>query len=257
MRVLIVDDEPLARERIEDLLRREPDVESIETCGNGDDAVARMSRRDLDLVFLDVQMPGLDGFGVLERLAPDAMPLVVFVTAYEQYAIRAFDVHALDYLVKPFDVDRFSMAMARARAALSNGGRAELDRAVQALLSATKDRAAERRHVLAIRSGQRIVPVRTEEIDWVEAEGNYVRLHVGKTSHLLRETLASLEESLDPRRFRRIHRSTIVNLDRIRELQPWFRKDFKVILLDGSELTLSRSFADRLPEFLGRESKPG
>ena len=255
MRVLIVDDEPLARERIHDLLRKEPDVESITECGNGEEAVALIRRLELDVVFLDVQMPGLDGFGVLERLWPDPTPLVIFVTAYERFALRAFDVHALDYLLKPFDAERFTAALARARTRLSNGGSSpDLQRVLRSLLSEIKGgTAAPSSAVLAVKSGQRIVPVRVDEIDWVEAEGNYVRLHVGKASHLLRQTIASLEEELDARRFRRIHRSTIVNVDRIRELQPWFRKDYKVILRDGTELTLSRSYTDRLPEFLGRE----
>jgi two-component system LytT family response regulator len=256
LRVLIVDDEPLARERIHDLLRKEADVESITECGNGEEAVGLVRRLELDLVFLDVQMPGLDGFGVLERLWPDPTPLVIFVTAYERFALRAFDVHALDYLLKPFDAERFQAALARARTRLAGGGGAEFQRVLRTVLAELKDREAgptPAPAVLAVKSGQRIVPVRVDEIDWVEAEGNYVRLHVGKASHLLRQTIASLEESLDARRFRRIHRSTLVNVDRIRELQPWFRKDFKVILRDGTELTLSRSYTDRLPEFLGRE----
>ena len=252
MRVLIVDDEPLARERIRDLLRAEGDVRRVEECGNGEEAVEAIQARPPDLVFLDVQMPGLDGFGVLERLPPGPMPLVVFVTAYEQHAVRAFEVHALDYLLKPFDPQRFAATLSRVRTRLGHGTRDEVAEAVRALLAEARDRLPAAPAVLSVRAGDRIVPIRVDEIDWVEAEGNYVRLHRGTSSHLLRETMAALEQSLDARRFRRIHRSAIVNVDRIAELVPWFGKDFKVILRDGTELTLSRSYVDRLPEFLGR-----
>jgi two-component system, LytTR family, response regulator len=251
VRILIVDDEPLARARIRGLLRDEPDLH-VEERGNGEDAVESVRTFQPDLVFLDVQMPGLDGFGVLERLAPGPMPLVVFVTAYERHALRAFEVHALDYLLKPFDADRFGVALRRARARLAAGAPAQVTAALRAFLDEVRPREPPPAEVLSVRSGDRIVPVRVGEIDWIEAEGNYVRLHRGRTSHLLRETMASLEESLDARRFRRIHRSAIVNVDRIAELVPWFGKDYKVKLKDGAELTLSRSYVDRLAEFLGR-----
>ena len=251
MRVLIADDEPLARERLCDLLRAEPDVR-VEECGNGEEAVAAIRALRPDLVFLDVQMPGVDGFGVLERLAPEDIPLVVFVTAYERHALRAFEVHALDYLLKPFDTDRFAATLRRARLQLAGCGRLDVARALRAMLDERHERRPDRADVLSVRTGPRIVPVRIDEIDWVEAEGNYVRLHRGGTSHLLRETMAALEQTLDGRRFRRIHRSAIVNVERIAELRPWFGKDYKVILRDGTELTLSRSYVDRLPEFVGR-----
>jgi two-component system LytT family response regulator len=252
MRVLIVDDEPLARDRIRRLLGSEADVRSIAECGSGEEAVARIRAGDVDLVFLDVQMTGIDGFDVIERLSPGPMPLVVFVTAYERYALRAFEVCALDYLLKPFDADRFAAALARARLALAHGGGAEVSRALHALIAMLKARDVRAPEVFSVKSGRRIVPVRVEEIDWIGAEGNYVRLHVGKASHLLRETIAAVEQSLDTRRFRRIHRSAIVNVERISELQPWFRKDYKVMLRDGTQLTVSRNYADRLHEFLGR-----
>ena len=253
MRVLIVDDEPLARDRIRDLLRTEPDVAAVEECSHGEAAVEYVRARRPDVMFLDVQMPGLDGFGVLERLAPEATPLVVFVTAYDRHAVRAFEVYALDYLLKPFDAERFAATVQRARTRLAQNGGEEMTRALRALMAEVRPAAAASPQILSVRSGQRIVPVRVEEIDWVEAEGNYVRLHRRGTSHLLRETMAALEQSLDPRRFRRIHRSAIVNVDRIAELVPWFGKDFRVILRDGTQLTLSRSYVDRLPEFLGRQ----
>lgn len=250
MRVLIVDDEPLARGRIRDLLRAEPDVEHIEECGNGEDAVASIRAARPDLVFLDVLMPGLDGLAVAETVDPE-QTLIVFVTAYEAHAVRAFEVHAVDYLLKPFDSQRFATALRRARARLALPERLAAAHALRALLSDTR-RDPPNASVLAVRSGQRIVPVRVDEIDWVEAEGNYVRLHQGSTSQLLRETMAALEQTLDPKRFRRIHRSFIVNVDRIAELVPWFGKDYRVILRDGTELTLSRSYVDRLSEFVGR-----
>jgi two-component system LytT family response regulator len=253
MRVLVVDDEPLARERVLDLLSAQPDVISVAQCGNGEEAVRLIRRLEPDVVFLDVQMPGLDGFSVLERLDPERLPIVVFVTAFGHYAVRAFEVHALDYLLKPFDAQRFTATLARVRARLAGEG-GDVRRTLQALLGQVGARTGP--SVIPVRTGDRIVPVRTDEIDWIGAEGNYVRLHAGRVTHLVRETIGSLETTLDPRRFRRIHRSAIVNVDRIRELHPWFGKDYKVVLRDGHELTLSRTYTDRLPEFLGRDSTP-
>jgi two-component system LytT family response regulator len=249
--VLIVDDEPLARERIRRLLEGDADIGSVVECRNGEEAVAKIHNDAPDLVFLDVQMPGLDGFGALEQVRPGRMPLVVFVTAFEQYALRAFEVHAFDYLLKPFDRARFDASLARAKERLRGPVVPDLERQIRTLLDELRGGTARFPDRLAVKKDGRILSLRTSDIDWVEAEGNYVRLHLGKTSYLYREKILALEGRLDPRCFRRIHRSTLVNVARVREFVPWFRKDYRVILQDGTELTLSRSFKDRVQDLLG------
>jgi two-component system, LytTR family, response regulator len=246
---LIVDDEPLARRRIRRMLARHPEVEVVGECANGREAVAAIREQQPALVFLDVQMPEVDGFAVLERISDQAMPLIIFVTAYDRYALRAFEVYALDYLLKPFDRRRFDTALQRAKARLSGEPGGVGERAL-ALLEELR---AKQSHLerMVIKAGGRAFFLKTEEIDWVEAEGKYVRLHVGKESYLVREAISQIESQLDPKRFLRIHRSTIVNLDRVRELQPWFHNDYRVILRDGTELMLSRSCRKRLGELLG------
>ncbi len=250
IRALIVDDEPLARARLRALLADEPDVEVVGECGDGLEAVAAVQDLTPDLLFLDVQMPTLDGFGVLEALEAGPMPAIIFVTAYDRYALRAFEVHALDYLLKPFDRDRFHKALERARAALDRPGKAEADQRLLGLLQDQKKapRPLER---LLIKTAGRVFFLRTEEIDWIEAAGNYVRLHVGAEAHLLRETMNGLEARLEPARFLRIHRSTIVNVDRIQELQAWFHGDYLVILRGGTQLTLSRGYRHKVQEHFG------
>ncbi len=265
IRSLVVDDEPLARRRVLRLLREEPDAEVVGSAATGDEAVEAVRAHAPDLLLLDVQMPGRDGFGVLESLAGGEMPYVVFVTAYDQYALRAFEVHALDYLLKPFDAARFHQAFARARAQIRRretrehrsrligllgdlaAGRGEAEGA-SGPAAAEAPQAAER---LLVRADGRILFLRTEEIDWVGAQGNYAELHVGAEAYLVRETMGELEARLDPRRFLRVHRSTIVNLDRVRELRPWFGGDYRVVLLDGTELHLSRVYRGRAAERLG------
>src|SRR4051812_34756910 len=231
-RVLIVDDEPLARERIRTLLADEPGFEIVGEATDGTSGAESILALQPDLVFLDVQMPGADGFDVIDAVGADKMPFVVFVTAHDRYALKAFDVHALDYLLKPFDKARFSTALERAKTQLRHGTAAALDQRLQELLQTVEGRrhGAER---LMVKSGGRITFVRIADIDWIEAAGNYVRLHVGKEDHLLRESLAALEKKLDAGLFVRVHRSTIVNLDRIREIQPAFHGDYVIVLRDG------------------------
>lgn len=249
IRALIVDDEPLARERIRTLLKAAPDVRVVGECSDGRRAVKAIRRHKPDLVYLDVQMPEMDGFDVLEALEPGEMPVVIFATAYDKYALRAFDVHALDYLLKPFDRERFETALVRAREQIGKRRNGDIN---QRLLSLLADRASGQKPAqrLVIKSGGRITFLRAEEIDWVEAAGNYLRLHVGKEEHLLRETMNGLEGRLDPQKFLRIHRSTIVNLDRVKEMQPSFHGDYLVRLNDGTRLTLSRGYRDKLQEIL-------
>lgn len=263
IRTLLVDDEVLARRRLRRLLGEEPDVEIIGEAPDGREAIAAIQSGHPDLVFLDVQMPVLDGFGVLAALEPDAMPAVIFVTAFDQYAVRAFEVHAVDYLLKPFDGDRLRSAVNRARVQLREEGSATQRRLLDLLASMSageRGEATERATRAAgrpldrmmIKSGGRVYFVKASEIDFIEAAGNYVRLHVGTESHLLRETMNAVEAKLDADQFLRIHRSTIVNLDRIREMQPWFSGEYVVIMKDGRQLKLSRGYRDRLEERLGR-----
>ena len=247
--VLLVDDEPLARERLRTLLKGEDDVRIVGECASGRPAVKAIQEKRPDLVFLDVQMPGLDGFGVVEEIGRSEMPAVVFVTAFDQYALKAFEVHALDYLLKPFDKERFHATLERAREAIRlRAGRPD-ERMVTLLQELAARRKFAERLVVKCNGKERLVPV--DEVSWFEAAGNYVRIHSGGERLLLRETMANLETRLDPDRFARIHRSTIVNLGKVKELEPWFHGDYVVRLSDGQKLTLSRSYRARLLEKLG------
>lgn len=260
IRALIVDDEPAARAAIRGLLADDPDVAVIGECADGRSALDALSADAPDLLFLDVQMPEMDGFTLLGRLDPERLPVVVFVTAYDQYALRAFDVHALDYLLKPFDDERFRHAVARAKQQVRQGKLGALSGKLLALLGGANAAAAAgaspatgaylRR--LVIKSGGRVTILAVRDIDWLEADGDYVKIHTGKAWHLLRETMKHLESQFDPARFVRIHRSTIVNVERIKELQPYFRGEYVVILNDGTSLKLSRGYKERLETALGR-----
>jgi two-component system, LytTR family, response regulator len=249
IRALVVDDEPLAREHIRMLLEGETDVAVVGECRDGAEAVAAIRRDKPDLVFLDVQMPELDGLEVVEHLGPADLPAVVFVTAYDRHALRAFDLHAVDYLLKPFDRSRFHKALRKARAELLHETRSAIARRLEALIEDLKAPAVPLERVV-IRCSGRILFVKTEQIAWIEAEGNYVRVAVGGDTHLLRETLSALERRLDPGRFVRIHRCSIVNIDRVRELHPLFHGDFTVVMEGGKRLTLSRSHRRKLDEVL-------
>lgn len=293
VRVLIVDDESLARQRVRRLVQTEADVEVVGEAESGHEAVALIRELQPDLVCLDVQMPGLDGFGVLRELDGGHVPMVLFITAYDEHAQRAFDVHAVDYVLKPVDEDRFKAAFDKARKQRANAvaaerlgelletvrrladggaaladGRGEVGAAGNGHANgagangssatgaaggvgangATNGRYASR---ILVKQDGRMFFVKTTEIDWIEADRNYVRLHVGKTSHTIRERISHLEETLDPRLFARIHRSTIVNLNRVREMQQWFSGDYVVILEDGTRLRLSRHYRDRVEKQVG------
>jgi len=252
IRTLIVDDENLSRKKIRTLLERETDIEIVGECSNGPKAVSAIQKLSPDLIFLDIQMPGMDGFRVLETIGNERMPAVIFVTAYDQYALRAFDVHALDYLLKPFDRVRFQTALQRVREHSQRTRNNDLNQRLQDLI---KDMKAERKYLdrLVIKSGGRVFFLKVEEIDWIDAADNYVHLHVGHESHLLRETMNGLEARLDPEKFLRIHRSTIVNIERIKELRPSFHGEYTVILRNGTQLTLSRGHRDKLLELLGNQ----
>jgi len=251
IRTLIVDDEPLGRERIRTLLGGDADVEIVGECGDGKQAVAAIERTGPDLVYLDVQMPEMDGFAVLDAIAGERMPAIIFVTAYDRYAVKAFEVHAVDYLLKSFDRERFHDALRRAKEQIRGSREGLWHERLTGLLEELQWRQKQLTR-LVIRSAGRIFFLRVEEIDWLEAADNYVRIHVGRESHLVRETLQSLQERLDPSRFLRIHRSTVVNLDRIKELHPLFHGDYVVKLVDGTELSLSRNYREKLAGPLGQ-----
>ncbi|MEP7345657.1 MAG: LytTR family DNA-binding domain-containing protein [Gemmatimonadaceae bacterium] len=279
MKVLIVDDEPIARRRVRRLLRMEDDVEVVGECSSGNEAVAAIREHSPDLVFLDVQMPDLDGFGVVAALGEENLPAIVFITAYDEYAVRAFDVHAMDYLLKPFDPERFRAAFQRARLHMEQLNSAEAGRRITALLeqvlggvkageviaanaasnggvavAAPPAAPARVRYLdrLMVKHDGRVFFVKVSDVDWFEASGNYVRVYVGRASHLIRETMHGIEAQLEPNEFARIHRAVIVNLDRIRELQPWFAGDYIVILRDGRQLKLSRTYREALQSRMHR-----
>ena len=236
IRVAIVDDEPLARAALRLSLAADPELVVVGDC-NGVDAPQLIEREQVELVFLDVQMPEVDGFAVLEALE-GALPAIVFVTAHDAYAVRAFEVHAIDYLLKPFDDARLATALARAKERLARPGEAS-----DQLVALLEERARRERQVerLLVRARGKVVAVRTQDIDWIEAADYYATLHVGGATHLVRQTMAELETSLDGRRFVRVHRRAIVNIDRVREVHPMFRGDCTLVLADGTRVRLSRT----------------
>jgi two-component system, LytTR family, response regulator len=251
IRAMVVDDEAMARERVVGMLKLEDDIELIGECSDGQQAVRAIAQEQPDLVFLDVQMPACDGFNVIQQVGADKMPAVVFVTAYDEYALRAFEVHAIDYLLKPFARERFQQTLQHARAHVERRRAGDLGKRLMALVQDIKPE-PQRLDRLVVKSGGRVFFLKTDDIVWIEAAGNYVRLHLGGDSHLFRETMNGIEARLDPRRFVRIHRSRIVNSDRIKELQPWFNGEYVVVLHDGTRLTLSRGYREKLQERLGK-----
>jgi two-component system, LytTR family, response regulator len=274
LRVVVVDDEPLARQGVCGLLSRDPELSVVAQCADGAEAVAAICGLKPDLVLLDVQMPEMDGFEVLREVGPARMPVVVFVTAFDRFALRAFEVAAVDYLLKPFDDERFAVAVERAKHAVRSAEAGELGRRLMRLVErqgaslppapstefggaartepAAAPAAEPARHAsrLVVKSAGRTVFVRVEDVDWIEADDYYARLHVSGKAHLLRETMGSLEARLNPERFFRVHRSAIVNLDRVREVQLLFRGEHLVILHDGTQLKLSRNRLEKLEAML-------
>jgi len=247
MRALIVDDEPLARRGVVLRLRKFKDIEIVGECGDGLTAVGKILELSPDLVFLDVQMPGMDGFGVLRALPRERLPGVIFLTAYERHALKAFEVHALDYLLKPVSNARFMAALGRAYKLVDSASRATVTERVLEMLDRTADKFASR---FTVQTGSRIQIVITEDVEWIGAAGDYVELHVNGRSFLLRETMASLEQRLDPAKFLRIHRSRIVQSSGILELRSIEKREFILKLADGSEHRSSRTYADRLERWL-------
>jgi len=256
IRTVIVDDEPPARRNLRALLKGVPDVEIVKECGNGRDAVNSLRALEPDLVFLDIQMPEIDGFQVLEHLSGQPLPVIIFVTAYDQYALKAFEVSAIDYLLKPFDDGRFQKALSQARKQIEQQDASELGLKLLRLMGSRDRQSGVRSYTsrFLVKKAASVLFVRADEIDWVEAYDNYVRLHVGEKTHLLRQTMTEFEAALDPNQFARIHRSTIVNLDRVKELQPHFNEQL-VILVDGTELKMSRTRKDWLEQWPKRGGK--
>ncbi len=243
---LIVDDEILAVEKIKRLLKDDPEIEISGECYDGKTALSKIRNLRPELLFLDVQMPEMDGFEVLLNLDTEKVPFVVFVTAYDKYAVQAFEVHAVDYLLKPFDRERFVKALDRAKSTIGQkNSESMLQKRLNELLTHVQGGSSyvER---FVIKSHGRIFFLKVSEIDWIEAAGNYVKLHTGKESHLIRSTMTSIEKQLDPKNFMRIHRSTIVQIDRIKEIQPWFNGEYLIFINNDTKLTLSRTYRDRL-----------
>jgi len=250
IRTLIVDDEPLARRNLRLLLEKDPQIEILDECTNGREAVKAINTLSPDLIFLDIQMPEMDGFDVVERVGPEQIQAIIFVTAFDQYALKAFDVHALDYLLKPFDDERFAHALRRAKSQIEAREINRLSKRLLALLDERERLSSTRQKNyltrVMIKASGRVVLLKVDEIDFIEADGNYAKLHVGRKAHLLREKMHDLEARLDPARFVRIHRSVIVNLDRIKEMHPHFNGDYVVVLEDGRQLRLSRTRRENL-----------
>ena len=250
MRVMIIDDEPLSRRGVHARLRKMPDVQIVGECGDGTSGVEGILKLEPDLIFLDVQMPGMDGFGVLRALPTEHLPSVIFLTAHEEHALRAFEVSALDYLLKPLDDERFEVAMNRARKQMDAASRTELVGRMLRLLDQQNEKYASR---FTVRMGSRIQVVPAESLEWISSAGDYTELHTLSAIHLLRESMNSLEQRLDPSRFARIHRSRIVNLARILELRSIENREYIVKLRDGSQHRSSRTYADRIEGWLRAE----
>jgi len=252
MRVVIADDESLARKKLRMMLGSESGLQVVAECQDGAETIQALNTYKPDLLMLDIQMPDLDGFEVLSRVLPDEMPMVIFTTAFDRHAVRAFEAHALDYLLKPFDQERLHQAVSRARTELLKAtDREATHRILDYLSERTAKQPAENRRLI-IRAGGRVVFLSFDEIDWVEAAANYVRIYVGKQGYLLRRGIGDIAERLDPLQFIRIHRSTIVNVQKIKELQPVNSGEYIVVLKDGKELSCSRGYRAGLQELIDR-----
>ena len=246
IRTIVVDDEPLARQGLSEHLSRREDIEVVAQCADGVEAMDAIQTHDPDLVFLDIQMPEMTGFDLIERVGPDNMPAVIFVTAYDQFAIQAFEAAALDYVLKPLEKERIGRAVERARRLIDAQG--DPTDAVRALVRHVQEQglASKPASRLKVRQGEHIHFIRVEDVEWFEAEGNYIVLHQGDGEDRIRSTLTGLEQQLDPDRFVRVHRSVILNLDHLKEVQPWFSGDYLAIMKNGKQIRVSRRYKDNL-----------
>ena len=248
IRTVVVDDEPLACKRLEKLLKEDNEIDLLKLCANGEEAIEVISSDEPDLVFLDIQMPEINGFEVLQQIDEDKVPLIIFVTAYDEYALKAFEVHALDYLMKPFKKERFYESLERAKKVLQHDNRAQIHGKIENLLAYLDDSGGPLTRIL-VKSSGRYFFLKAEDIDWIESSGNYVRIHSGGKNYLIRETMKNMEKKLDSDTFFRIHRSTIINVEKVKELEQWFHGDYQVIMYDDQKLTMSRNYKELLEKF--------
>lgn len=251
IRTLIIDDEPLARLRLRRLLSSDPEINLLAECADAFDAIKAINEFSPDLIFLDIQMPEKDGFSVIEEIGVDKIPCTVFVTAYDQHALRAFEVNALDYLLKPYNEERFFRMLRRVKQMIAATQTSEVKDRIMTAVEQLRQNTNFLERIL-IKTAGRIFFLNLDEVHWIKSEGNYLRLNVGQTSYLIRDTVHNFESRIDPRVFLRIHRSTIVNLEKVKELVQMTHGDYKVILRDGTELAFSRHYRDNLSRFESR-----
>lgn len=249
IRTIVVDDEPLACKRLVKLLKEDGNVDVVEVCANGKEAIEQINEKNPDLVFLDIQMPEINGFEVLQNVETEQTPVIIFVTAYDEYALKAFEVHALDYLMKPFNKERFRDSLNRAKNTITNQSKAVVEKKIENLLDYYLDSEQESLSRILIKTSNRYFFLKVDDIDWIESAGNYVRIHTGKNNYLIRETMINMEKKLDSDRFFRIHRSTIINVDKVKELEQWFHGDYQVIMYNDEKLTMSRNYKELLERF--------
>lgn len=259
LKIIIIDDEPLAREKIRTFLEAEDDIEVIEECKNSAEAIAAIKELKPDLIFLDIKMPGMNGFEMLESLKLKVLPIIIFTTAYDKYALKAFEVHALDYLLKPFDRDRFQLTLNRARKHLSNKHIEVSSKKILEALNDLKERKGENPQSqkeekfldkIVIKTSDKIYFIKTSEIEWLEASGNYVKFFANGSSHLTRDTMNAMEKKLNPENFVRIHRSVIINSDFIKELKPWFNGEYEVYMKNKTKFVSGRTYKDNIEKLL-------
>lgn len=251
LRIILIDDEPLARQKLRHFIKKEEGIEIVDECMNGQEGIAAIRAKAPDLIFLDIQMPEMDGFEMLRALKDDELPGIIFVTAYDEFALKAFEVHALDYLLKPFDRDRFLQALTHARDRLKPPASDDVQTQLRSLLDVVTQSAhsADR---LMIKSDGKVLFVKKDDIDWLEAAGNYIKLHCGADTHMLRETMNGILTQLDASKFLRIHRATIVNIERIKEMHPWFNGEYKIILTTNAQLVMSRGCHEQFTRTFGK-----
>jgi two-component system, LytTR family, response regulator len=251
LRVILIDDEPLAIQKLRHFIAKEEHIEIVDECVNGIQAIASIRAQGPDLIFLDIQMPEMDGFAMLRELSDDEMPAIIFTTAYDEFALKAFEIHALDYLLKPFDRARFAEALVHARERLKPPASDGMQGRLRSLLDvvAQSNQGIDR---LMIKTDGKVVFVRKGDIDWLEAAGNYIKVHAGVETHVLRETMNSIQDQLEPSKFFRVHRGTIVNIERIKEMHPWFNGEYKIILTTNAELIMSRGCHEQFTKTFGK-----
>ncbi len=248
IKTIVIDDEPLACKRIVNLLEEDKEIHIAAVCKDGNEAIEKINDLQPDVVFLDIQMPEINGFEVLRKIDTDYLPVIVFVTAYDEYAIKAFEVHALDYLLKPFDKARFFDALEQAKKAVHQSSDEFIKEKLNDFLQSFDNSQRPLQHMM-IKASDRYFFLKAEDIDWIESAGNYVKIHSGDKNYLIRDTMENMVKKLDSNLFFRIHRSTIVNVNKIRELEQWFHGDYKVIMKDGEKLKMSRNYKDLLQRF--------